>query len=189
MLSVHVQLFTAIFLAWVCFVPTANAGERDHIIPVSIAAVHPWGDVATALNASTGLGLSLGYSYAVTRTLGLGAAGVWSRSSIADTGKGLSTYHLLATIRLRMLKHGTSPYLQIEGGFGITDVDEQRDAVRRLVPELGTATASAGIRAGVVIRMSPHIDVDIHGRYAHTFMQGGLSQLGLHAGITYSPQF
>ncbi|MBU3741983.1 MAG: hypothetical protein FGM24_06810 [Candidatus Kapabacteria bacterium] len=163
---------------------TVVAGPRDHEVPISISYGVASNTLATTLDASGGFGISLGYRYLLNRNFAIGLTGVVERASITKpSGNVLSLYHMLATIRYRPLKHGWSPYVQVEGGLVLPDADATSDALRAAMADVGSSVLSYGARLGATFPVSARVDVDVHARLGLTATENPLTMLGLHAGI------
>jgi hypothetical protein len=174
---------------------SASAGPRDHVFPISLSFGVPSGSAATAVDATPGIGLSLGYAYAIDRQIGIGALGTWMRTGVrAVPDNDLSTYQLMASVRYRLFKHDWTPYVQVEGGLALTESLTQatlappQPSAATLLPDLGSVTAAYGARLGVYIPMGDRFDIDVHGRWSHTDLNGGLQHIALHVGLVYAPQ-
>lgn len=118
----------------------------------------------------TTLDLSLGYLFAVNRNVQIGAVGHWMpfmnnvTSAPIDPADGdsfvidnvghtnsLTVLQMMAQVRLRPIKHGFSPYLDLEGGMCyVSHVDV-------VLPCLAAAV-------GVQIPISERVDIDVRVR-------------------------
>lgn len=161
-----------------------TAGPRDHEVPISISYGRALNTLATALDASGGFGISLGYRYLLNRNVAIGLTGVVERASISvPSSNVLSFYHMLATLRYRPFKHGWSPYMQLEGGFAVSDADAIDDALRSAMSDVGSTVLSYGARVGTTFPISAKVDIDVHARMGLTATAKPCTLLGLHAGI------
>lgn len=174
---------------------TAVAGPRDHTFPVSLSYGSPSGTASDLVDAKPGIGLSLGYAYALDRNVAIGALGTWMRTGVqAVPDDDLSTYQLMASIRYRLFKHDWTPYIQVEGGMAFTESTLQaefappRRTAQSLLSDLGSVTAAYAARLGVYVPLGDRFDIDVHGRYSHTDLNGGLQHIALHVGLVYAPQ-
>jgi opacity protein-like surface antigen len=160
-------------------------------LPVSISYLVPVTTVADSLEVQPGVGFSVGYQFAPDRHWRIGARGTWMWSGLATTSGteiedySVTFYQILATVQWKLFKHGFTPYLQAEGGLGFLNLDEMIGNVPVRVEGASTVRSSAGASLGVLIPVSDMLDVDVSGRYSHTFVDDGYGLAGVHVGVVY----
>ena len=113
-----------------CASISTQARTPHNFIPVSLSYSFPGGGLSESVGAKSALGFSLGYKFASSKHLRLGARGTWTRLNlgVVDTSDfsnfGLTHVGILASGQYKFKKHGWSPYLEGEIGMGMLFADE-----------------------------------------------------------------
>lgn len=155
-----------------------------HQFPVSLSLAWPGPTPPMVDDAS--LGFSLGYLYELDRHVLIGAAGTWSKASMErtdTTAMDLTTYQMLAVVRLRLLRFGWSPYLDLEGGMAFYAPDDADAAPDD--PWLSTPRLTYGIRVGAMVPLSSRLDLDVAIRYGATPLRVETTTRAVHVGFVY----
>jgi hypothetical protein len=159
-----------------------SANIPDHFVLGSAAFATPQGRFADRLTLPGAVAFSLGYLYSPSRTIWMGAAGHWmhfpedGREPVNDsTPPAASTVLQMTSVaRLRMFKHGFTPYLDVEAGMCYLSY---RDAVR---PCLAAAI-------GTQIPLSDRVDLDLRIRTSWAPQASDELLVGaLHVGLVYA---
>ncbi len=170
-----------------------KARTYTHLFRGSLSYAWPGGGLTDSTAAQSALGLSLGYLYKADQHLGIGVRGTWTQLALGtvdtvDLGNySLTHVGMYLGVLYKPLKHGWSPYAEVEGGLGYVFANEVIANQPRPISGLSEVKVSAAASIGVTIPVSEQIEADVAGRYFHTFVtNGGFSMLGVHAGIVYS---
>lgn len=187
------------YLAYALLVVAMLVGETssvartfNHYFVGGLSYATPGGGVADALAAQPSLGLSLGYLYKAGQHVFVGIKGTWTRMTLGQvdtvdfTGFGVTHVGLYADMRYRPLKHGWSPYAEIEGGMGFAFADQVVANQPIRIDGLSEVKASVGTTVGVLIPLGEQVEADVSGRWFTTFLEDGFSMLGVQAGIAYA---
>lgn len=186
------RFLAAVGLCVALSIPSWGQSGRT-FLPASLSYLAPTGVLADSLGAAPGLGFSVGYEVQLDRHhWRAGARGTWMQSAL---GKGLSGdfsdymttyYQLLASVRYSIFKHGWTPYIQAEGGFGFLALNKVVNNMPIRIDEVSAVRGSYGGSLGVFVPISDAIDVDVSGRYTFAAIDDGYSLLGVHAGVSYA---
>lgn len=182
----------AIFVVLLLGASQSQGRTPHNFVPVSLSYSFPGGGLSDSVGAKSALGFSLGYRFESSKHVRIGARGTWTRLNlgVVDTADfsnyGLTHVGIMASVQYRFIKHGWSPYVEIEGGMGMLFADELIANQPRRIDGLSDVKLSAGGVFGVLIPLGPVVDVDISGRYQSTFVENGFTTLAAHVGIVYA---
>ena len=165
--------------------PATMCTARDPRIPVSASFTMPISPTRDSLvDLRAGYGVSVGYLHALNKHVSIGVHGVMEHLPTAlPASNALTTFHMLGSVRYRLLAFIASPYLHLEGGVAVQSMNVDDDALERVVGNAGTSMLSAAVRAGMLVPVSSSVDVDAHARYGVTAATTLVSTLSVHAGI------
>ncbi|MCX6141142.1 MAG: outer membrane beta-barrel protein [Candidatus Kapabacteria bacterium] len=176
---------------FLCTSASVRAQADRSYVPLSLSYSFPGGALADSFDIKSGLGFSLGYQYALDRNWRVGAKGTWMWSKLGSSPYGdlsqyaATYYQILASVTWRTFKHGWSPYLQGEGGLGFINLDEVVANMPIKVEGASAVRGSVGGSVGVLVPLSPALDVDVSGRFNYLFTNNRYTILGVHVGVVY----
>ena len=160
-------------------------GIPNKFVLGSVAYAIPEGALADRLfDIPPTVGLSLGYLFAPNRTIQIGASGSWMHFSssvqfdLTDSAEVPETettaLQMMAIARLRLLKHGFTPYIDLEAGMCYLTHSEQAR------PCLAGAV-------GFQTPVSDVVDIDLKFRTSWAPMANEeLLIYGVHLGMVYA---
>jgi len=151
------------------------AGIPNQFFLVNGGWTVPDGKLSTDLRLAPGPHLALGYLFAPNRTLMFGASGHWMHfSAKANDEVETTILQMTALVRLKLLKHGTTPYLDLEGGMTfVTHIEEVRPCF----------ASSLGLR----IPLEDNLDIDFRGRLSWSpAANNEILTYGMMVGIAYA---
>lgn len=176
-------------LPFLCLVLVATTSMGQSIpnkfVLGSVGYAMPQGALADRLfELPPTVGLSIGYLFAPSRTLLIGASGSWMHFSsdvqfdltdsagVPDTET--TALQMMALARLRLLKHGLTPYIDLEAGMCyLSHADQTRPCFASAI--------------GLQIPVSDVVDIDLRFRTSWAPMANDeLLIHGVHAGLVYA---
>lgn len=156
-----------VLLCLACAAPMQAQSARSYVA-ASVRLARPQGALHDSLSMRQTVQYDLRYLWSVSRSLALGIGGSWMNSS-AGNGLGTDTLsgdvsitQMTVTATWRPLKHGLSPLLGIEGGFGYLIPTDELAALPVLSSTLG---ACYGAHVGAVGPISERVDLQLTGRW------------------------
>lgn len=156
-------------------VRSSAAGIPNQFFLVNAGWTLADGALATRMDLAPGPHLALGYLFAPNRSMLFGAAGHWMHfSGKFNPDSSTTLLQMTAVLRLKLLKHGTTPYLDLEGGMTyVTHLEEVRPCL----------AASIGLRK----QLEDNLDIDFRGRFSWSpAVNNEILTYGLMVGITYA---
>lgn len=166
------RLFGLVFgliteLVFLTFGQTASAQSTRGYVSGSVQYMVPSDALADSATMKPGMQFDVRYTLAPSRLWSIGIGGTWTSSRLGttmDSGEpapSLSITSISTTLSMRLFKHGWSPVVGLEGGFGyVIPPDEQ---VNR---SYFTSTLGAvyGAFAGLTFPVSDRLDVGVSAR-------------------------
>lgn len=191
--QLSISNFTLVVIAVLAMlIPTSVYANTHLFIPVSLGIHYPQGPFPNLTGAQRGFGFSLGFEFTADRHLFYGAHGTWTRLGLgrADTADyssfGLTNVGLIASVKLKLFKHGWSPYTRLDAGMGFLTAENAGTSISQRISGLGTVKTSLGASAGVQIPLSDAFDLDVSARYSTTFTSPILGLLSANVGMVYT---
>ncbi len=170
--------------------PLLAQSARSYVC-ASVGVARPQGALHDSLGLVQTAQFDLRYIWSPTRNLHLGIGGSWltadigSTSQPGDAGKAVSLTQITATATWRPFKHGISPCIGAEGGFGfLIPPDEltQRPAFE------STLGASVGAHVGGIVPLSQLMEFSVMGRWTRLMTSTPLDLTAVTLGLTYRIQ-
>lgn len=149
--------------------PALLAQSARSYVSGSVRLASPTGPLADSAGLSSAVQFDLRYIWSPSRTLLLGIGGSWmtpttgngQRSSKVASGP-LSITQITATATWRPFKHGWSPFLGVEGGFGFLSPPDSLSSAPFFQSTLG---AAYGVHVGAFVPLSDRLDLSVSGRW------------------------
>lgn len=157
----------------------------------SVGIARPQGALHDSLGLKQTVQFHLRYTWSPSRNLHLGIGGAWMTTS---TGKGqrahppgadLSITQITATASWRPFKHGASPFIGVEGGFGFLIPSGELTDHPAFETALG---ASFGAHIGGAIPLSQLLELSMTGRWMRLATSTTLDLTAVSLGLTYRIQ-
>lgn len=168
----------------------AQAGRS--YVQAAAAYVLPSGTLTDSAKFRATTSYSIGYQWSPSRSFSFGMMGWYMPAEIDPVSSGspteismydpASVFGMNAVVTYRPLKHGFSPYVAAELGFGSLSVPDALMGNKRVSPQLGLSVAGT---LGFLVPVSEKLDVDLAARYANTAIGGGLTQVNGLLGLRY----
>lgn len=158
-----------IALVFILSGPALLAQSARSYVSGSARLALPTGALNDSVGLSTVAQFDLRYIWSPSRTLLLGVGGSWmtpttgngSRSSTVASGP-LSITQITATASWRPFKHGATPYIGVEGGFGFLSPPDALATIPAFKSALG---ATYGAHVGAAIPLSERLELSVSGRW------------------------
>lgn len=168
----------------------AQAGRS--YVQAAATYVSPSGTMTDSAKFRATTSYTVGYQWSPSRSFSFGMMGWYMPAEIAPVSQGspaeigmydpASLFGMNAVFTYRPLKHGFSPYVAAELGFGSLSVPDALVDNKHVSPQLGFCVAGT---LGLLLPVSEKLDIDLAGRYAATAIGGGLNQLNGVLGLRY----
>ena len=148
--------------------PALLAQSARSYVSGSVRLARPTGPLADSTGLGAAAQFDLRYIWSPSRTIFLGIGGAWMTPSMGSAPRPtvaagpLSITQITATATWRMLKHGWSPYVGAEGGFGFVSPPDTLSSNPVFTTTLG---ASYGVHLGTFIPLSERLDLSVSGRW------------------------
>ena len=107
------------------------------------------------------------------------ASGTTTDANLYDPA---SVFGMNAVVTYRPLKHGLTPYVAAEIGFGSLSVPDALARNKYVLPQIGISIAGT---AGFLVPVAEKVDIDLAARYGQTSIGGGLTQVNGLLGLRY----
>jgi hypothetical protein len=182
---------TILFLSVVApCISWAQAGRS--YVQAAAAYVSPSGTLTDSARFRATTSYTVGYQWSPSRAYSFGVTGWYMPAEIDPVSAGLPTelrmydpasvFGMNAVVTYRPLKHGFTPYVAAELGFGSLSVPDALVGNKHVSPQLGFSIAGT---LGFLLPVSEKLDVDLAARYAQTAIGGGLTQVNGLLGLRY----
>ncbi|MFN6134710.1 MAG: hypothetical protein ACK475_00320 [Bacteroidota bacterium] len=148
--------------------PTLLAQSARSYVAASVRLARPQGALHDSLSMRQTMQYDLRYLWSPSRSWIFGIGGSWMNSPSgngpsADTLSGdVSITQMTVSATWRPLKHGLSPLLGVEGGFGYLIPTDEIASLPVLTSTLG---ACYGAHVGVGGPLSERVDLNLTGRW------------------------
>jgi hypothetical protein len=166
--------------------PALLAQSARSYVSGSVRLALPTGPLAESTDLGSSAQFDVRYSWSPSRRILLGIGGAWMTASMGNglhretwPLKGpLSITQITATATWRPIKHGWSPYVGVEGGFGF------------LNPSIFESTLGAayGAYIGTFIPLSERLDLSVSGRWLTLATSTPLNQTLVSVELVYRIQ-
>lgn len=185
------RLLTLVGMIVTLYCPPLLAQSARSYVCASAGVARSQGALHDSLGLTQTAQFDLRYIWSPTRNLLLGIGGSWLSAAIGtalqpgDAGKEVSLTQITATATWRPFKHGVSPCIGAEGGFGfLIPPDElaQRPAFE------STLGASVGAHIGGVVPLSQLLELSVTGRWTRLMTSTPLDLTAVSLGLTYRIQ-
>lgn len=170
----------------------ASAQADRNYLTGGVAYLSAGGGLVDSARLRSSMGYSVGYQWAPTRNWSFGVNGWFIPTEVAPfpaegvielvSYSAATVFSMSAVATFRVLKHGFTPYVSAEAGFGYLTVADALMQNANLNPKLGTMFSGS---AGFLIPLSNHIDLDATARYSTMGFGIGLQHLGAMIGARY----
>ncbi|MBU3678123.1 MAG: hypothetical protein FGM32_00760 [Candidatus Kapabacteria bacterium] len=171
--------------------PTLLAQSARSYVSGSARIACPSGPLADSTGLSSAVQFDLRYIWSPSRTVLLGIGGSWMTPSTGNAPRPtvapgpLSITQITATATWRPLKHGWSPFVGGEVGFGFLSPPDSLTAASVFATTLG---AAYGLHLGTFIPLSDRLDFSISGRWMTLATSNQLNLLLVSAELVYRIQ-
>lgn len=165
--------------------------ERSYV-QAAAAYVWPSGTLTDSAKFRATTSYTIGYQWSPSRSFSFGMMGWYMPAEIETVSAGTPTeigmydpasvFGMNAVVTYRPFKHGFTPYVAAEFGFGSLSVPDALVGTKHVSPQLGFSVAGT---LGFFVPVSEKLDLDLAARYAQTAIGGGLSQLNGLLGLRY----
>lgn len=186
------QITALVALFFFCIVEFVSAqADRTHVQAL-VAYNSPSGKLVDSARFTSSTAFGIGVHWAPSRSYSFGVSGWFTPAEIDPVSPGspvelrvpssASIFGMSVNASYRLLKHGITPYICAEAGFGFLTVPDALVGNEHLTPQLGITVAGS---LGLLVPVSQSLDADIAARYASTAIGGGLEQINYLVGLRY----
>lgn len=169
----------------------STAQAQRTYVSAGVSFMRPQSALADSVGLRSAVQFDLRYLWSPSRTLQFGIGGSWTSSALGMTSRGdqsstsLSITQITVTGSWRPLKHGWSPFIGVEGGFGYLIPP---DSLTSMVAFESTLRPSLGTFLGVSVPLSERIDVAASARLTYLPAPIPLDLTSLTLGLVYRIQ-
>lgn len=186
------RFWHAYVLIFVLSCPALMAQSARSYVAASVRLTRPDGPLADTVGLDMVAQYELRYIWSPSRNVLLGIGGSWmtpstgngSRSSTVASGP-LSITQITATATWRPFKHGASPFLGVEGGFGFLSPPDSLASLPAFESTLG---AAYGAHLGISVPLSERLEINASGRWMRLATSTPLDLLSVSLGLMYRIQ-
>lgn len=171
--------------------PALQAQSARSYVSGSVRLVRPTGPLADSTGLGAAVQFDVRYLWSPSRTVLLGIGGSWMTPTTGNAPRTtvapgpLSITQITATATWRPIKHGVSPVMGAEGGFGFLSPPEALSSRSAFESTLGV---SYGAHIGGIIPLTEQLDISVTGRWMRLATQLPLELSAMSIALAYRIQ-
>jgi len=165
--------------------------ERSYV-QAAVGYLWPSGTLTDSARFRATTSYTIGYQWSPARSYSFGVTGWYVPAEVDTVSPGspaelrmpdpASVFGMNVVGTYRLFKHGLTPYVAAEFGFGSLSVPDALVENQHVSPQLGFSVAGA---LGFLLPVSEKLDLDLAARYCQIAIGGGLTQLNGLLGLRY----
>ncbi|MBU3700226.1 MAG: hypothetical protein FGM33_09525 [Candidatus Kapabacteria bacterium] len=182
------RITIGLFLTVLATAVALQAQAQRTFVSAGVSYLRPSGALADSVGLNSGVQFDVRYIWSPTRHWQFGIGGSWTSAALGMTSQGdrsstsLSITQITLTSAWRPLKHGWSPFIGLEGGFGYLIPP---DSLTALPAFESTLRATAAAIAGISVPLSERVDIAASARFSYLPASVPLDLRSLTLGLVY----